>query len=80
MHPCLCHIPRNALDFFHDNDLGTILGLSPQNSVLDSEHSSNFCGACVGAAENEIFSAAQKEILMALEIRHWDVLLSRNDA
>jgi hypothetical protein len=27
------------------------------------EHFSNFCGACVGAAENENISAAQKELL-----------------
>jgi len=76
----LCHTRHNALDFFHDNDLGTNLGRSPGNSVLDSEKSSNFCGACVGAAENENVPAAQKELLMALEIRHWDVSLSRNDA
>ena len=63
MHSGLCHTPRlNALDFFHDNDLGN-LGRSPQNSVLDSEHFSNFCGACVGAAENENISAAQTELL-----------------
>jgi hypothetical protein len=30
----LCHTRLNALDFFHDNDLGN-LGQSPQNSVLD---------------------------------------------
>jgi hypothetical protein len=76
----LCHTRHNALEFFHDNDLGTNLGRSSGNSVLDSEHSSNFCGACVGAAENENISDAQKELLMALEIRHWDVSLSRNDA
>jgi len=55
--PCL-----KALDFLHDNNLGD-LGRSPRNSVLDSEHFSNFCGACVGAAENVNNSAAQKEIL-----------------
>jgi hypothetical protein len=37
----LCHTRLNALDFFHDNDLGN-LGRSPRNSVLDSEHFSNF--------------------------------------
>ena len=58
----LCHTRLNALDFFHDNDLGN-LGRSPRNSVLDSEHFSNFCGACVGAAENENISAAQTELL-----------------
>ena len=58
----LCHTRLNALDFFHDNDLGN-LGRSPRNSVLDSEHFSNFCGACVGAAENENISPAQKELL-----------------
>jgi len=45
----LCHTRLNALDFFHDNDLGN-LGQSPQNSVLDSEHFSEFlwclCGSC----------------------------------
>ena len=58
----LCHTRLNALDFFHDNDLGN-LGRSPQHSVLGSEHFSNFCGACVGAAENENISPAQKELL-----------------
>jgi hypothetical protein len=58
----LCHTRLHALDLFHDNDLGN-LGRSPQNSVLDSEHFSNFCGACVGAAENENISAAQTELL-----------------
>ncbi len=58
----LCHTHLNALDFFHDNDLGN-LGQSPQNSVLDLEHFSIFCGACVGAAENENISAAQKKLL-----------------
>ena len=57
----LCHTRPNALDFFHDNDLGN-LG-PPLNSVLDSEHFSNFCGACVEAAENENISAAQTELL-----------------
>ncbi len=66
MHSGLCHTRLNALDFFHDNDLGN-LGQSSQNSVLDLEHFSNFCGACVGAAENENISAAQKELLK----RHW---------
>ena len=37
----LCHTRLNALDFFHDNDLGN-LGRSPRNSVLDLEHFSNF--------------------------------------
>jgi len=37
----LCHTRLNALDLFHDNDLGN-LGQSPQNSILDSEHFSNF--------------------------------------
>jgi hypothetical protein len=58
----LCHTRLNALDFFHDNDLCN-LGRSPQNSVLDLEHFSIFYGACVGAAENENISAAQKELL-----------------
>ncbi len=58
----LCHTHLNALDFFHDNDLGN-LWQSPRNSVLDSEHFSKFCGACAGAAENENISAAQKELL-----------------
>ncbi len=58
----LCHTHLNALDFFRDNDLGN-LGQSPQDSVLDLEHFLNFCGACVGAAENENISAAQKELL-----------------
>jgi len=48
----LCHTRLNALDFFHDDDLGN-LGRSLRNCVLDSEHFLNFCGACVGAAENE---------------------------
>jgi len=50
----LCHTRLNALDFFHDNDLGN-LGRSLQNGVLDSEQLSIFCGACVGAAENKTF-------------------------
>ena len=50
------------MDFVHDNDLGN-LGRSPRHSVLDSEHFSKFCGACVGAAENENISPAQKELL-----------------
>ena len=54
--------PPKCPGLFHDNDLGN-LGRSPQNSVLDSEHFSNFCGACVGAAENENISAAQTELL-----------------
>jgi len=58
----LCHTCLNALDFFHDNDLGN-LGRSPRNGVLDSKYFSNFCGACVGAAENENISAAQTELL-----------------
>jgi hypothetical protein len=58
----LCHTRLNTLDSFHDNDLGN-LGRSPQNSALDSKHFSNFCGACVGAAENENISAVQKELL-----------------
>ncbi len=62
MHYGLCHTRLNALDFFHDNDLGN-LGQSPQNSALDSKHFSNFYCACVGAAENENISAAQKELL-----------------
>ncbi len=62
MHSGLCHTRLNALDFFHDNDLGN-LGQSPPNSVLDSEHFSNFYGDCVGAAENKNISAAQKELL-----------------
>jgi hypothetical protein len=66
MHVGLCHTLLNAPDFFHDNDLGNI-GQSPLNSVLDLENFSNFCGACVGAAENENISAAQKELL----IWHW---------
>ena len=59
----LCHTRLNALDFFHDNDPGSNLGQSPQNSVLDSEHFSIVCGACVGAAEIKNSSAAQKERL-----------------
>jgi hypothetical protein len=35
----------------------------PRNGVLDLEQFSNFCGACVGAAENENISAAQTELL-----------------
>ena len=58
----LCHTRLNALDFFHDNDLGN-LGQSPRHSVLDSEHFLKFCGACVGAAENENMSPAQIELL-----------------
>ncbi len=68
MHSGLCDTRLIALHFFHDNDLGN-LGQSPQNSVLDSEHFTNFCGACVGAAENENISAAQKELLKW----HWKV-------
>ena len=45
MHSGLCHTRLNALDFFHDNDLGN-LGLSPQNSVLDLEHFSNLWCLC----------------------------------
>jgi hypothetical protein len=41
MHSGLCHTRLNALDFFHDNDLGN-LGQSPQQCVLDSEHFSFF--------------------------------------
>ncbi len=58
----LCHTRLNTLNFFHDNDLGN-LGQSPRNSLLDLDHFLNFCGACVGAAENENNSAAQKELL-----------------
>jgi len=58
----LCHTRLNVLDFFHDNDLGK-LGRSPRNGVLDSKHFSDFCGACVEAAENENISAAQTELL-----------------
>jgi len=54
--------PPKCPGLFHDNDVGN-LGWSPRNSVLDSEHFSNFCGACVGAAENENISAVQKELL-----------------
>jgi len=57
-----CHTRLNALDFLHDNDLGN-LGRSPRNGVLDLEQFSNFCGACVGAAENKNISAAQTELL-----------------
>jgi hypothetical protein len=57
-----CHTRLNALDFFHDNDLGH-LGQSPQFSTLDLEHFSNFCCACMGAAANENISVAQKELL-----------------
>ncbi len=59
MHSGLCNTRLNALDFFYDNDLGN-LGRSPQNSVLDLEHFSNFCGACVGAAENKTFLLHRK--------------------
>jgi hypothetical protein len=45
MHSGLCHTRLNALDFFHDNDLGN-LGLSPHNSVLDLEHFSNLWCLC----------------------------------
>ena len=45
----VCHTRLNALDFFHDNDLGN-LGQSPQYSVLDLDHFSNLlwglCGSC----------------------------------
>ena len=41
MHSGLCHTRLNALDFFHDNDLGN-LGQSPRNSILDSEDFSTF--------------------------------------
>jgi len=37
----LCHTHLNALDFFHDNDLGN-LGRSPRNNILDSEDFSTF--------------------------------------
>ena len=60
MHSGLCHACLNALDFFHDNDLGN-LGRLPRNSVLVL----NFCGACVGAVENENISVAQKELSVA---------------
>ena len=62
MRSSLCHTRLNTLDSFHDNDLGN-LGRSPQNSALDLKHFSNFCSACVGAAENENISAAQTELL-----------------
>jgi hypothetical protein len=46
----LCTTRLNALDLFHDNDLGN-LGQSPQNSVLDSELFLEFlwylCGSCL---------------------------------
>ena len=74
----LCHTRLNALDFFHDNDLGN-LGRSPRNSVLDSEHLSNFCGACVGALRMKIFLLHRRTSQMALEVRHWDVSHSRDD-
>jgi hypothetical protein len=61
-HSGLCLTCLNALDFFHDKELGN-LGRSSQHSALDSEHVSTFCGACVGAAENENISATQKELL-----------------
>jgi len=57
-----CHTHLNALNFSHDIDLVN-LRQSPQKSVLHSEHFSNFCGACVGAAKNENISAAQNELL-----------------
>jgi hypothetical protein len=58
----LCHTCLNALDFFHDNDLGN-LEQSPRNSVLDLNQFWNFCGTCVGAVENENISVAQKKLL-----------------
>jgi hypothetical protein len=57
----LCHTRLNALDFFHDNDLGN-LGRSPRNSVLDSEHFSNFV-VLVWELPRMKISAAQTELL-----------------
>jgi hypothetical protein len=69
--------PPQCPGLFHDNDLGN-LGQSPKYSALDLEHYSNFCGACVEAAENENISAAQKKTSqMALEIGHWHVSLKK---
>jgi hypothetical protein len=58
----LCHSLLNALDFFHDNDLGD-LGISPHFWHHKSKHYSHFCGPCVEAPANENLSGPQKELL-----------------
>ena len=58
----LCHARLNILDFFHDNDLGT-LEVSPRFWHHEPEHYSNFCAPCVGSQANENLSGPQKELL-----------------
>ena len=57
------------------------LGQSPRNSVLDSEHFPIFlwclCGSC---QEWKYFCCTVRTSRMALEIRHWNVSHSRDDA
>jgi hypothetical protein len=62
MHSGLCHLHLNALDFFHDNNLGD-LGISPHFWHHKSKYYSHFCGPCVGAPANENLSGPQKELL-----------------
>ena len=76
----LCHTCLNALDLFHDNNLGN-LGQSPQNSVLDSEHFFRIFMVLVWEPPRiKTFLLHRKNFSNGIEIRHWNVSHSRNDA
>ncbi len=79
MHSGLYHTRLNALDFFHDNDLGN-LRQSLWNSILDLEHFFRFLWCLCGSGwEWKYSSSTERTSQMALEVRHWDVSHSRND-
>ncbi len=58
----LGHSHLNALNFFHDNNLGD-LGTSPCFWHHESKHYLHFCCPCVGAPANKNLSGHQKELL-----------------
>ena len=56
------------IDFFGDlqNSTEMVNGKRGFESIIKNEyeHYTQFCGSCVGASENQIFSYAQKELLL----------------
>ena len=75
-----CHTCLNALNFFHDNDLGN-LGQSPRYSALDLQKKADFCGACVWEPLNmRTYLLHRKNFSNGIGIGPWNVSHSRNDA